>query len=180
MHRAESDSAQDRLLLPGLLLGIGVGGFVDGIVLHQILQWHHLLSSHGDYPPSTIGGLETNVLWDGLFHAFTWVATVAGIVLLWRAGASSNGLRLSGRALAGAAALGWGLFNLIEGLINHHLLTLHHVRHSGADALPYDIAFLVFGVILVGGGYWLLTTASPAADRDPHRRSIPDSSIDRV
>ena len=54
---------------PGILLGIGLGGFVDGIVLHQILQWHHMLTSEGDYPPTTVAGLETNTLWDGLFHA---------------------------------------------------------------------------------------------------------------
>ncbi len=36
--------------LPGLLLGIGLGGFVDGIVLHQILQWHHMLTDEGSFP----------------------------------------------------------------------------------------------------------------------------------
>ena len=31
----------DRLLITsGMLLGVGFGGFVDGILLHQILQWH--------------------------------------------------------------------------------------------------------------------------------------------
>jgi uncharacterized membrane protein len=25
----------------GIFLGLGLGGFFDGIVLHQILQWHH-------------------------------------------------------------------------------------------------------------------------------------------
>ncbi len=25
------------------ILGLGLGGFFDGIVLHQILQWHHLI-----------------------------------------------------------------------------------------------------------------------------------------
>ena len=55
--------------LPGLLLGVGLGGFVDGIVLHQILQWHHLLTSEGSYPATTVAGLEANTLADGLFHA---------------------------------------------------------------------------------------------------------------
>ena len=50
-------------------MGIGLGGFVDGIVLHQILQWHHMLTDTGDYPPTTIAGLEANTLADGLFHA---------------------------------------------------------------------------------------------------------------
>ena len=62
--------------MPGILLGMGLGGFVDGIVLHQILQWHHMLTSAGGHPASTVAGLETNTLWDGLFHAATWLATV--------------------------------------------------------------------------------------------------------
>ena len=28
-----------------LALGFALGGFFDGIVLHQVLQWHHLLSA---------------------------------------------------------------------------------------------------------------------------------------
>jgi len=49
----------------GILLGIGFGGFVDGIVLHQILQWHHMLTSEGSYPATTVAGLEANTLADG-------------------------------------------------------------------------------------------------------------------
>ena len=75
----------DGLGVPGILLGIGLGGFVDGIVLHQILQWHHMLTSAGGHPATTVAGLETNTLWDGLFHAATWLATVAGLYGLWRA-----------------------------------------------------------------------------------------------
>jgi uncharacterized membrane protein len=66
---APDASSQPRA--PGILLGIGLGGFVDGIVLHQILQWHHMLSSEGSHPTTTVAGLETNTLWDGLFHAAT-------------------------------------------------------------------------------------------------------------
>jgi hypothetical protein len=57
-----ASEAASRPRAPGILLGIGLGGFVDGIVLHQILQWHHLLSSEGDYPKTTVGGLEDNTL----------------------------------------------------------------------------------------------------------------------
>jgi len=28
------------LSFAGIILGIGVGGFIDGIFFHQILQWH--------------------------------------------------------------------------------------------------------------------------------------------
>ena len=73
-------------------MGIGLGGFLDGIVLHQILQWHHLLTDEGCCPASTVGGLEDNTLADGLFHAATWVAVLAGsigAVRAWQRGAQA-------------------------------------------------------------------------------------------
>ena len=48
-----------------MLLGLGLGGFFDGIVLHQLLQWHHMLTSPG-YPPDNVRNLEINTLWDGI------------------------------------------------------------------------------------------------------------------
>jgi uncharacterized membrane protein len=139
---------------PGILLGIGLGGFADGILLHQILQWHHLLSSTGDYPKDTVAGLETNTLWDGLFHAFTWVVAVVGVWFLWR---RTNEWRwaASGRALVGWMLVGWGLFNLVEGVIDHEILGLHHVREGAGHQRAYDLAFLAFGGLLLISG-WLL------------------------
>jgi uncharacterized membrane protein len=64
----------------GLFLGIGMGGFADGILLHQILQVHNMLSAVR--PPTTLVDVEINMFWDGLFHAFTWAMTLAGIVKL--------------------------------------------------------------------------------------------------
>src|SRR5918999_1322004 len=87
----------------GVLLGIGLGGFVDGIVLHQILQWHHLLTSEGSHPASTVAGLEANTLADGLFHAATWLATLAGLMLVWTAPE-----RIPLKRLAGLMLAGWG------------------------------------------------------------------------
>ena len=77
-------------VMPGLLLGLGLGGFVDGIVLHQVLQWHHMLTATDRYPSSTIAGLEANTLADGLFHAATWVLVFIGMWLAikaWQQGA---------------------------------------------------------------------------------------------
>ena len=68
-----------------LLYGIGLGGFIDGIVLHQILQWHHMLTSEGSHPATTVAGLEANTLADGLFHAAAWLAVLGGVWALWRA-----------------------------------------------------------------------------------------------
>jgi uncharacterized membrane protein len=50
-------TGRDDAITGGVLLGLGLGGFVDGIVLHQILQWHHMLTDYGDYdrfPPGTV------------------------------------------------------------------------------------------------------------------------------
>lgn len=150
------------LTWPGILLGIGLGGFVDGSVLHQMLQWHHMLTSHGDYPRDTLAGLEVNTLGDGIFHASTWVATALGLYLLWRGGRRGD-VPWSGRALLGMIAVGWGLFNLVEGIVDHHILTIHHVRYSGSDALPWDLGFLAFGALLVAGGWWLYRAARAPA-----------------
>lgn len=138
-------------LVPGILLGIGLGGFVDGIVLHQILQWHHMLSSEGDYSTKTVAGLEANTLADGLFHAATWVAVAVGIWLLWRR-ADEWRWAASGRALLGLMLVGWGLFNLVEGLVDHQLLGLHHVREGSGRRTAWDLGFLAFGALLVLGG----------------------------
>jgi uncharacterized membrane protein len=145
-----------RFTAAGLLLGVGLGGFVDGIVLHQILQWHHLLTSEGSHPATTVAGLEANTLADGLFHAATWIAVVAGLWLLWSA--THDGTPWPFRRLAGLMLAGWGAFNLVEGLVDHHLLGLHHVR-TGSNELAYDLAFLGFGALLVVVG---LALARPA------------------
>ena len=144
-----------------MLLGIGLGGFVDGIVLHQILQWHHLLTSTGEHPATTVAGLETNTLWDGLFHAFALCASLGGLFLLWRA--MSDGLRPSAWQLMGLLLAGWGAFNLVEGVIDHHILAIHHVK-AGDDQLAFDLAFLGLGAALLLAGS-LLTSRSRRQDR---------------
>jgi uncharacterized membrane protein len=131
---------------------------VDGIVLHQILQWHHLLTSEGSYPATTVAGLEANTLADGLFHAATWLAVAVGLWLLFRRREATHE-PASGRALVGWMLVGWGAFNLAEGFVNHHLLGLHHVR-DGANEMAWDFAFLVLGGFLVLVG-WLLVDRRP-------------------
>jgi uncharacterized membrane protein len=159
--RKSAPEAASRPRAPGILLGIGLGGFVDGIVLHQILQWHHLLSSEGEYPDTTVGGLEDNTLADGLFHAAIWAAVVIGLWMVWRRSTNSRWV-MSGQAFVGWMLVGWGLFNLVEGIVNHEILGLHHVREGAGHQTAYDLGFLGLGALLVVGG-WLLT---PLGERD--------------
>jgi len=140
------------LIAAGTLLGIGLGGFVDGIVLHQILQWHNMLSSV--VVPTDLVAMKYNMVWDGLFHAFTWIMTAVGLALLWRAGQKTN-VPWSTHTFVGSLSLGWGLFNVVEGIIDHQILGIHHV-HPGANQLAWDIGFLIFGALLVVGGWGLI------------------------
>lgn len=142
------------LIRAGILLGLGLGGFFDGIVFHQILQWHHMVSAHAD--PGIAGNLQLNVLADGLFHAATYIFTVLGISLLWRAWKTPT-VPPSGRILFGSVILGWGLFNLVEGIVNHHLLGIHHVWPDGpGPVLVWDAAFLAWGIVFIAGGYAII------------------------
>ncbi|WP_454042316.1 DUF2243 domain-containing protein [Cellulosimicrobium sp. Marseille-Q8652] len=155
------------IALPGIVLGVGLGGFVDGILLHQILQWHHMLSSAGtanidvgSYPPTTVHGLQMNTLWDGLFHTVTWVAVLVGLGLLYSRVTEARGRVWASRTLWGWVLVGWGLFNLVEGVIDHHVLAIHHVV-SGRYQTLADVAFLVLGALLVLGGWLLQRTGRP-------------------
>ena len=137
----------------GVLFGLGLGGFFDGIILHQVLQWHHMLTSAG-YPPDSVRNLQINVLWDGLFHMSTYAFTAAGLYVLWRY-SRRNHVRWSGKLLPGAMLVGFGAFNLVEGIIDHQLLQVHHVRDDLGGPLSWDLGFLAFGVLLVVVGVLL-------------------------
>jgi uncharacterized membrane protein len=140
------------LMSAGILLGVGLGGFLDGIVLHQILQWHNMLSSR--VPPADLVAMKYNMVWDGLFHAFTWIATALGVGALWRGGLRRD-VPGATPIFVGAMWLGWGLFNLVEGIIDHQALGVHHV-HPGADQLAWDVGFLIFGGALAMAGLTLV------------------------
>lgn len=151
MRHERAASRPGAFLAAAILLGIGLGGFFDGIVLHQILQWHHMVST--PIPPDTLEDLELNTLGDGLFHAFTWIVTLAGVLLLLVADGQRTASD-SRRRFLGGLLVGWGLFNVVEGIISHHLLELHHVR-PGPDEALWDIAFLIWGAVMLAVGYWL-------------------------
>jgi len=136
------------LITAGTFLGIGMGGFVDGILFHQILQLHAMVSAV--VPKTSIANIEINMFWDGMFHALTWVMTAIGLTLLWKA-ARRVDVPLLGKVFVGALFLGWGLFNLIEGIIDHHLLNLHHVYEAQGQS-KFDYLFLLSGVVFIIGG----------------------------
>ncbi len=133
----------------GLLFGLGLGGFVDGIVLHQILQWHHMVSA--ETPPTTLAGLEVNTLADGFFHLATWACVLAASITsiaAWRQGRLAPSYSFH----FGLVLAGWGIFNLVEGLVDHQLLGVHHVRDDLGAPLSWDLGFLASGVLLVAVG----------------------------
>jgi uncharacterized membrane protein len=136
---------------PAFIGGLGLGGFIDGIVLHQILQWHHMLTDTGDHPSTTVVGLEDNTLADGFFHLATWFFVVTAMVLMLRAWQRRE-LAPPWRAHFGMLLAGWGVFNVVEGLIDHQLLGIHHVRDDLGAPLGWDLAFLAFGVVLIVAG----------------------------
>ena len=147
--------------VPGVLLGVGLGGFVDGIVLHQILRWHNMLSAV--LPPTTMRNMEVNMVFDGYFHAGVWATTLLGVVGLWSAGRRGAPFPSAGRFL-GQLLFGWGLFNLVEGVVDHHVLRLHHVIDRPRHEPVFDWVFLVvFGVGLLALGAALM--------RDRRRRA---------
>lgn len=150
-----SRPAQQPTRVPALLLGLGLGGFVDGIGIHQMLQWHHMVSA--DEPVTTVPGLQANTLADGLFHLSTWIFVVAGMLLTvaaWQQGRRAPTWRFQ----IGLLLAGWGIFNLVEGLIDHQILNVHHVRDDLGAPLSWDIGFLVLGALLLAGGWALHAT----------------------
>lgn len=141
-----------------MILGIGIGGFIDGIVLHQILQWHEMLSNK--IPPTNYLGKTVNMFWDGIFHAFTLLVVLVGIVLLWKLLQRTN-VNRSGYLFSGGLLTGWGLFNLVEGVIDHQLLKLHNVREIAVNKDVWNYGFLGFSLLLLIVGYNLSRRAEP-------------------
>jgi uncharacterized membrane protein len=154
-------------ILAGVLLGLGLGGFFDGIILHQVLQWHHMLSSW--YPLSSLENYKINTLWDGIFHSATYLFVIAGLFVLWRH-SQRHPILWSASVVIGSGLLGFGVFNIVEGLIDHHLLGIHHVNELVAEDSQWlwDLAFLVWGAVMVVFGSWLIQTVK----RKGHRAAV--------
>lgn len=133
----------------GVVLGIGLGGFVDGILLHQIWQLHAMLSAK--VPITTMENMQKNMTFDGVFHAAVWVTTLIGVILLFNAAKRSD-VFFSDRVFYGSMLAGWGIFNVVEGVIDHHILELHHVVQRLGQSI-WDLLFLGASAVLIVVGW---------------------------
>ena len=138
-----------QLIVAGILLGLGQAGFFDGIVFHQLLQWHHMFTNVES--GNTVSGLELNTLGDGLFHLVDWLFTLSGLVVLWLT-IKRNDVDMSTSVFIGAFCIGAGMFNITEGILSHHVLQIHHVK-PGAHQLAWDLSFIGAGILsaIIGG-----------------------------
>jgi len=131
-------------------LGFALGGFFDGVLLHQILQWHHLLSL-----AAAVSDLRLQVLWDGYFHGLMYVIAVAALWGLWRA--QRRGEDLEGRVLAGTLLTGFGAWHVIDAVASHWLLGLHRVNLQSPNPLMWDLIWLgAFGLLPLAAGALLV------------------------
>lgn len=152
-----------RVGLGAVVLGLGIGGFFDGIVLHQVLQWHHMLTNVE--PLTGMASFELNTLWDGLFHVFAYVCTLIGIALVWSATRlpSFRWLTMPSATLNAPQPTE---SPPARSIVNHHILQIHHVR-AGPNQPWWDLGFLVWGAIMLAGGYLLMR----AGNRDSGRQT---------
>jgi uncharacterized membrane protein len=152
-------------LVGAFILGFAFGAFFDGILLHQVLQWHHLLSLvQGDL----YRDIRVQILADGLFHAAAYLLAAGGLVLLWRGGQ----VRPADRIVLGWAVLGFAAWQFADVILVHWAIGLHRVRVDVPNPLLWDIGWLVVvGSLPLIAGLWLLRGQSQDATRRGHRPS---------
>jgi len=147
----------------GYLLGFAIGGFFDGILLHQILQWHHLLLGIQSGP---FRDMRVQILADGLFHLLMYVIALAGIWSLWRAKQSAY---LSDRDIASDALIGFGAWHVIDGIVSHWILGIHRIKMDSENPLLWDLVwFLLFGVVPLVIGF-IVRRNIDSGDHAPRR-----------
>lgn len=134
---------KNRNLWSGLLFGVGLAAFLDELVFHQLLRWHHF------YDKSTT---DIGLISDGLFHAFSWFATIGGLFILadLRRRGVFNLKRWSSGVLLGA-----GGFQLYDGTIQHKLMQIHQIRYV-ENIMKYDLVWNGSAVIMILAGLFLL------------------------
>ncbi|RPF55280.1 DUF2243 domain-containing protein [Aquisalibacillus elongatus] len=134
-----------NLFTAGFILGLGILGAIDGVVFHQLLQWHHMIMSPN---------IHLEIYTDGLFTAAFSALMVWGAIKIFR-DAKKGELGHNGDIFLSGILIGGGVFNLVEGIIDHHILQVHRVNPMAENPLLYDLAFLASGVVLILIGLWL-------------------------
>jgi len=134
----------------GLCIGLAFGGFFDGILFHQILQWHSLLSS---LDGEIFQDLRFRMLIDGVFHAAMYVVGIAGLALLW-AGRERASLPGAGRRMVASLLIGFGVWHLLDAVLNHWILQLHHIREN-ENWLAWDLTLFLVGLCCLAGGIFV-------------------------
>lgn len=150
-----------RALLAAGIFGFGFSGLIDVLVLHLILQWHHLLS--GIYPMYTLEGLQTNIAADGVFSIAMLVVMCVGGGLLWQSERRSTN-QLAIRPLTGAGIIGLGIFDLYDAIVDHAILGIHQPFSGAGQPFGiggrYNIHWTVISLLFIGAGYYIYKSTS--------------------
>jgi uncharacterized membrane protein len=158
----------------GYLLGFSLGGFFDGILLHQVLQWHHLLSG---LEGEAFRDLRVQILADGLFHVKMYVIAIVGLALLWRS-RREFATPPASRLLLANALIGFGVWHVADTILSHWLLGIHRIRMEAENVLLWDLIwFFVFGVAFIAAGWFVRRNAGAGGAPTGGRRFVAPSLL---
>ncbi|MGM0897978.1 MAG: DUF2243 domain-containing protein [Bacillota bacterium] len=130
---------EKRNFWSGFIFGIGVMAFVDEVIFHQLLQWHHF------YDLSTP---QIGIFADGLLNSFAWFAAIGGLFMF--ADLRRRDAVWKQRWIA-SILIGAGAFQLFDGIVDHKVLRTHQIRYN-VELLPYDLAWNIAGAVLLAAG----------------------------
>ncbi|TSI04499.1 DUF2243 domain-containing protein [Lysinibacillus sp. BW-2-10] len=151
MEKNKNDDALN--LWSGVFFGVGIVAFLDEAIFHQLLHWHHF------YDKAT---LSVGLISDGLFHAFSWFATVAGLFMLAQLRKRNVWKK---QKWIGSLLLGAGVFQLYDGTIQHKLMKIHQIRYN-VEIFYYDLTWNVIAILLIIIGIVLIKKKSSI----PHQK----------
>jgi uncharacterized membrane protein len=140
-----------RIKSAAFWLGFALSGFFDGILLHQVLQWHHVLSAiRGD-------DIRFQILADGYFHLLMYLIAVFGLWLLCSARAALERAGAS-RALCAYMLIGFGVWHFLDAVASHWILAIHRIKPDSDHPLLWDLGWLLaFGALPLALGLALRT-----------------------
>ncbi|KOP82477.1 DUF2243 domain-containing protein [Cytobacillus solani] len=142
-NNMNSSKYKSRNLVSGFLFGIGLAAFIDETIFHQLLRWHHF------YDKSTT---DIGLISDGLFHAFSWFATIGGLFIFADL-RRRNALWL--RRWWGGVLVGAGGFQLYDGTIQHKLMRIHQIRYV-ENVIVYDLIWNILAIFMIIIGFSLV------------------------